>query len=239
MFIYSLKTFFIISIMLLASVVQSQTIRTLAVTGEAKQQLTPDAFTMNFTFEQKGEDLVSIKNSVDKSVNEATKLLIENNVSESNIRSMDVTVYPWVVSNERELLNKGFVYKRTVYFTHNDIDAYDTIIKKMAGMLPSQIGHLSLINQDIDKWQRKLMQAALKDAQVKAEEMASVMGVEVGHVLFMSDGTSPPEHMYERKGQMLMSQARDSASSMPGENTIISTVEVVFEIHTISSKPHN
>lgn len=230
----------IATLLLLSTMSQSQTVRTLAVTGEAYRQLTPDAFTMNFTFEEKGKDLVSIKNAVDKQVNQASELLIENEVDESNIRSMDVTVYPWVENEQRERVNKGFVYRRTVFFTHTNIDAFDAIIKKIAVLSPAQIGQLLLINQNIEAMQRSLTQDALKNAKLKAEEMASVMGMEVGHVLFMSDGTRPPEHMFERKGQMLMAESSSHRmSSLPGENRLETTVEVVFELHTISSKPQN
>lgn len=235
-----IKGLLIVTLLLLSTVGQSQTVRTLAVTGEAYRQLTPDAFTMNFTFEEKGKDLVSIKNAVDKQVNQASELLIENEVEESNIRSMDVTVYPWVENEQRERVNKGFVYRRTVFFTHTNIDAFDAIIKKIAVLSPAQIGQLSLINQNIEAMQRSLTQDALKNAKLKAEEMASVMGMEVGHVLFMSDGTRPPEHMFERKGQMLMAESSSNRmSSLPGENRLETTVEVVFELHTISSKPQN
>ncbi|WP_371193126.1 SIMPL domain-containing protein [Glaciecola sp. SC05] len=236
---YGFKTLLVISALLVSMFADSQTIRTLAVTGHAEQQLTPDAFNLNFTFEEKGADLVSIKNAVDKQVAQATALLIDNNVLESNIRSMDVTVYPWVENDQRQRINKGFVYRRTVYFMHTDIDAFDAIIKKVAALSPQQIGQLALVNQNVDKLQRALIQAALKDAKDKADEMASAMGMEVGHVLFMSDGTSPPEHMFERKGRMLMAESADSFSSMPGENTITTKVEVVFEVHTVSSRPQN
>jgi hypothetical protein len=229
----------VLSTVLFSFAVQAQTIRTLAVTGEAQKQLTPDAFNMNFTFEQKGEDLVTIKNAVDEQVSQATALLIDNKVLESNIRSMDVTVYPWVENEQRERVNKGFVYRRTVYFMHTDINAFDSIIKKIAALTPQQIGQLALINQNIEKLQRNLIQDALRDARAKAEEMAAVMSMEVGHVLFMSDGTAPPEHMFERKGQMLMARSANTNASTPGENTIRSAVEVVFEVHTVSSKPQN
>lgn len=218
---------------------QAQTVRTLAVTGEAKRQLTPDAFNMSFTFEQKGQDLVAVKNTVDKQIQKATERLIDNDVQESHIRSMDVTVYPWLETMQREQVNKGFVYRRTIYFMHTEIDAFDAIIKQIAELGPSQIGQLSLINQNIDVLQRGLVQNALKNARSKADDMASVMGMEVGHVLFMSDGTEPPEHMFERRGRMLMAESADSLSSMPGENTISAKVEVVFEVHTVSSRPQN
>jgi hypothetical protein len=229
----------IVALIFIANTAHAQTLRTLAVTGEAKQQLRPDAFNMHFTFEGKGEDLVSVKNTVDQSVAKATDLLISNKVEKNNIRSMDVSVYPWIENDQRERINKGFVYRRTVNFTHNDINAFDTLIKQIAGLSPAQIGQLNLINQNIQSLQRNLIDAALKDAKAKAEQMAEVMGMEVGHVLFMSDGTRPPEHMFERNGRMLMAEASTSSSSLPGENTIQSSVEVVFEIHTVSSKPHN
>ena len=222
-----------------SSYADAQTIRTLAVTGHAKQALTPDAFSMNFSFEQRGEDLVDLKTDVDEQVARATERLLDNDVKESNIRSMDVTVYPWVERRDSEQINKGFVYRRTVYFTHENIEAFDSIIKKIASLSPSQIGQLSLINQNLESVQRELTKKALSNAREKADEMASVMGMEVGHVLFMSDGTTVPEHMFERKGRMLMADAAQSQSSLPGENSLEASVEVVFEVHTVSSKPQN
>ncbi|MFC4699480.1 SIMPL domain-containing protein [Glaciecola siphonariae] len=223
----------------------AQTVRTLAVSGHAKQQFTPDAFNMDFTFEERGHDLVIIKNAVDARINKASKMLIDNDVNENNIRSMDVTLYPWIETQtsmgnqQREQVNKGFVYRRTLYFTHDNIEAFDALIKKIATLSPSSIGQFSLINQNLDTLKRALTKAALNNAREKAIDMADEMGMEVGHVLFMSDGTKPPEHMFERNGRMLMSQAADAPASLPGQNTIESTVEVVFEVHTLSRKQQN
>lgn len=226
-------------LVMFATASTAQTLRTLAVTGTAQQNLAPDAFTMNFSFEQKGQDLVTIKTNVDKQVQHATTLLIDKKVKESNIRSMDVTVYPWIERKKAEHINKGFVYRRTIYFSHDNIDAFDSIIEKIASLSPSHIGQFSLINQNIDSLKAQLNKQALKNARIKAEEMAAVMGMEVGHVLFMSDGTSVPEHMFERKGQMLMADAAAEQGALAGENQINSNVQVVFEVHTVSSKPQN
>jgi uncharacterized protein YggE len=230
---------FSVFLVMFSTLSYAQTLRTLAVTGTAQQTVSPDAFTMNFSFEQKGQDLVSIKTNVDKQVQHATTLLLDKNVQESNIRSMDVTVYPWIERKQSEQINKGFVYRRTIYFSHDNIEAFDSIIKKIASLSPSHIGQFSLINQNIDSLKTQLNKQALKNARIKAEEMAAVMGMEVGHVLFMSDGTSVPEHMFERKGQMLMADAAQEQGALAGQNQIKSDVQVVFEVHTVSSKPQN
>jgi uncharacterized protein YggE len=216
------------------SMAQAQVVRSIAVTGEAKKQVSPDAFNMSFTFEQRGEDLVSVKNDVDNDVQKATNVLIGKDVLETHIRSMDVTVYPWIENAQRERVQKGFVYRRTIYFTHKDIDAFDAIIKDVSALNPAQIGQLELINSNRDLLQRQLIKEALKDARTKAKEMASVMDMEVGHVMFMSDGTKAPEHMFENKGRMLMAQATQMDASLPGENTINARVEVVFELFTVN-----
>nr|WP_168710915.1 SIMPL domain-containing protein [Ningiella ruwaisensis] len=213
----------------------AQTVRTIAVTGTAKMDVAPNAFTMNFTFEDKGADLVSIKSAVDRKVENATQTLLEKGVSEKNIRSMDVTVYPWVENVSRERINKGFVYRRTVYFTHDKIDTFDSLIKDIASLSPSQIGQLALINEDVESLQQNLINEALENARIKAEAMAKTMKMEVGHLIFMSDGTRPPENMFKNDGRMRMADAAESFSqSLPGENTLSAQVEVVFEVHTLS-----
>jgi len=234
----TLKMVLITALLCTLDIAHAQAVRTIAVTGEAKQQVTPDAFNMSFTFEQRGEDLVSVKSDVDKIVQKATTMLLEKEVMEANIRSMDVTVYPWIENAQSARIKKGFVYRRTLYFTHKNIEAFDGIIKDVSALNPAQIGQLELINSNRDALQRALIKEALKDARRKAEEMASVMDMEVGHVMFMSDGTQSPEHMFENKGRMLMAQASQVNASLPGENTINARVEVVFELFTVNhSRP--
>lgn len=229
-----LKIMTCLALFCLSGIAHAQAVRTIAVTGEARQQVTPDAFNLSFTFEQRGEDLVSVKSSVDKDVQKATDVLLEKGINEEHIRSMDVTVYPWLESNQRERVQRGFVYRRTLYFTHKDIEAFDSIIKDVSSLNPTQIGQLELINSNRQTLQRQLIKEALKDARNKAKDMASVMNMEVGHVMFMSDGTQAPEHMFENKGRMLVAQATAMTPSLPGENTITAQVEVVFELFTVN-----
>lgn len=243
-FITSLISTFVTTFMLFSLLsgfsgfANAQTVRTLAVTGEAEKQVTPNAFSMSVTFEQKGQDLVSVKSNVDEQVGRATDLLMANGVDENNIRSMDVTVYPWVENEQRQQVNKGFVYRRSVFFTHDDIQAYDELIKKVAALKPQQIGQLSLLNKNIELIERALLKEALADARRKGEEMAATLDMELGHVLFMSDGTRPPHDMLnQRSGDMMMAESKSSVASLAGENTMRTSVQVVFEIHTISSRP--
>jgi uncharacterized protein YggE len=229
-----LKLIACVALFCLSAMAHSQAVRTIAVTGEARQQVTPDAFNLSFTFEQRGEDLVSVKSLVDNDVQEATDVLLKKGIKEEHIRSMDVTVYPWIENNQRERVQRGFVYRRTLYFTHKDIEAFDSIIKDVSALKPSQIGQLELINSNRQTLQRQLITEALKDARSKAKDMASAMDMEVGHVMFMSDGTQAPEHMFENKGRMLVAQATPMNSSLPGENTLSAQVEVVFELFTVN-----
>ncbi|MBT1449702.1 SIMPL domain-containing protein [Glaciecola sp. XM2] len=231
---FHIKLVGFIALLVIANTASAQAVRTIAVTGEATHQVTPDAFKMHFTFERRGEDLVGIKQKVDDDVLDATKMLLALSVKEENIRSMDVTVYPWFENKEQQRTQRGFVYRRTVYFTHHDIDAFDALIEQVSALKPQQISQLELINTNIEKIKRELTNEALKDAREKAKEMAKVMDMEVGHVMFMSDGTNPPEHMFESRGRMLMATASDGSPSLPGENTIRTQVEVVFELFTVS-----
>ncbi|WP_395343079.1 SIMPL domain-containing protein [Ningiella sp. W23] len=235
----SIATLFFSIVILSAA--QAQTIRTIAVSGSAEQNVVPDAFKMSFSFEQRGPDLVDVKRKVDESVESATKVLKDEGVKADNIRSMDVTVYPWLeterMDNQRQRVNKGFVYRRTIYFSHEKLDAFDELIKKIAGLpkgqAPTQIGQLELIRQDESSLRDALVKEALSNAKAKAEDMAQHMGMELGHVLFMSDGTTPPEHMFERNESMLMAKSSEAISSLPGQNTIAASVQVVFEIHSV------
>lgn len=203
--------------------------RTISVTGYASKSVAPDSFSLQFSFADKSADLSAIKNDVDNKVDKAIAFLLEQGVKQTNIQAMMISLTPWQERMNNQIQHKGFRYTRTITFSHSSLKDFDPLIQGVAKLNPTNIGALQLIVSDRKERTKALVNAALKDAEAKANSMSNTLGVEVIGVTNIKEVTNNQYAPFTNRSSFQIS-SESIGHPLPGEQKIEARVEVTFEI---------
>lgn len=206
--------------------------RTLTVNGNGKVYLTPDI--AYITIGVHTEDSVATKAVTDNNTQAAKVIdtLKAAGIAEKDIQTTNFSIYPQAIYDDQGKPTGEIKYSvdNSVYVTVRDIakvgDVLDAVVKSGAN-------NISGIQFDVDDKTAALTdarQAAVKDAQTKAEELASAAGVTLGSVQTISEYTSGgPQPKYDMRAAPMALEA-SSVPVQPGQMLLTVEVNIVYEI---------
>ena len=218
-----------------AGVAQQQTttppVSQIQVQGTGSVAVTPDAFSVTFILEQKGETVSKLNTQLQNHLNQLTDFLTEQGVPAEQIQSMQVRLSPWYENTSQGRKQQGFVLAREVSVTHNQINQYDRIIDGALKRGVTRISQFELVSQNQqDAYQQALINA-ISDAKSRAGIIASELDVSVGSVISV---TQQHGGMVFSTGKARMAMADESAA-MPGQQQIEANVNVIFALDAVKN----
>lgn len=226
----------ILLVLLIASVVlwkpwQSDSTRTIVISGEASQKAEPDEFQFSPTYQQKGTDRATIQKELAEKVNAIVSKLKELGVDESDITLASSTYDNYwndgsneftsntvtVVVRDKELSQKVQDYLLTTA-PEGQVSPYPTFSTEKRKSVEDQV-----------------RTEAIADARKKAESTVSELGAKLGKVVTIEDqaGGGIFPMMGRAEGGMAVSDIAVSSSSLPvlpGKQDINYTVRVTYQI---------
>ena len=152
------------------------------VQGTGVALAVPDRVSMVFVIEAEGDDLVALKQQVDRTTVSMLDLFTAMDIPRQQIRSWQVSVQPQYHYLERERVFAGYSVSRDLQVTFDEVDRFDEILDTA---LQAGIGNLSRVNfSRVSENQRHCMLKhallPLKHARSKAEQMATLAGRKLG-----------------------------------------------------------
>ena len=245
------KTYLIVSILVLAALLagcagaafaQSETpaaqgdetkvTRTVTVTGSGKVYLTPDIAYITIGVHTEGENAAEAVASNNAQAQEVIDALLAQGIAERDIQTTNFSIYP-----QQEYDTEGkptgkikYIVDNSVFVTVRDITNVGDVLDAAVQAGANTISGIQFDVEDKTAALSEARKAAVNDAGVKAEELASAAGVTLGEVQTISEYTSGgPQPMYDMRAAAPMAEAA-SVPIQTGQMLLTVEVNMVYEI---------
>ncbi len=197
------------------------------VNGTGSYAVVPDAYTITFVMEEKGETVSKLNAKMQDDMETVLKFLLKEGIEEKHVQSMQISLNPYYESTPQGREQRGFILSRQIQVTDTDINHYDRIIDGALSRGIDRIQGFEFIASQQDNAYEKALINAVKDAKLRASLLADQLGVKIGKVLSVTEaGNSYPMPVM----RMEMSAKADFSSALPGEQMIEARVNVSFAI---------
>ncbi|GAA0345080.1 SIMPL domain-containing protein [Bowmanella denitrificans] len=201
--------------------------KTINVMGQANVSAVPDLFQFSLYIEEKGPVVSKLNETVTDKTNKLVSFLLKQGVKERDIQSMHVQLYPWYEHRDSGSEQKGFVLARQIQVSLRELALYDKVLD---GVLKLGATRIDGFQHNVENQQDLYLSAlelAVKNAQLRAEKLASSLGAKVGKVVSVSESSAYRPMAMAMESRMLM---KDASGSMAGQMNIDAQVQVTFEL---------
>ena len=243
--ILALGLFFMGFFIFRANTNQSQygTTNSISVNGEGKASVKPDMLVVNVSLSEIASTTEWAQTQSNEKLQKLQTVLKDFAIPEANLKTTSVNVYPeydWKDS-WRTLLGYRSQHSLSINITWEDFGEVGwsliTAISKIGGV---QVDGSYFDLKDRNAAMQVARENALKDARVKADQLAKASGMKIRKVLTINDNGSyynGPTPMYAVKGMwtsamedMAVDQSNASIGLAPGETEVTVNVTVVYKI---------
>lgn len=215
----------------LASFAAEYDFPTIVTTGRAEISVKPDMATMSVQVVEKGKTAQDVKTSVDKAVTNFMTKLTKQGISKKDIESSNLIVsaqYQYEQSGKKQLT--GYQGRREVTITVNRINQLNPLLDMalQAGM--NQVNRIQLGVHNRDHYVEQARAEAMKDAQHKAQVLATGFHSQLGQVWqirYNNASVSPV-----RQQHVMLREAKVSANDSYADQTmtISDSVDVTYRM---------
>jgi uncharacterized protein YggE len=210
----------------------SPTQRTLSVSGTGTANLTPDIAYVNIgvhTEKQTAAEAVAENNTQTQKV---VKSLTDFGIDPKDIQTTNFSIYPqdkYDPQTNQPTGEKTYAVDNTVSVKVRDLgklgDLLDTVVQSGA----NTVSGIQFDVADKDKALAPARDAAVKDANAKAQELASSAGVQLGELIAISYQDVPVTPMFDARAGMAAA-AQSSVPIQPGQLTFTVNVNETYGI---------
>jgi len=206
--------------------------KTVTVRGTGTVAVTPDQVRMSIQVTVRGESASAAMTSASMKTKEVLEILDSFGVKAKDIQTTRVGVSPIYDYEKRPqpppIIGYSVSNDFVVIFKDASMNRVGEFMDRAVQAGASNFGSLAYESSKQRELERDALARAADDARARAEGLARELGAEVGRVLSVSEsGMTPPGpivHDYMR------AEAAVAAPVMTGEISIVSKVDVVFEL---------
>jgi len=207
--------------------------RTLTVSGTGKVYLTPDIAYITIGVHTEDENASKAVSDNNTQTQKVIDVLKSQGIAEKDIQTTNFSIYP-----QKEYDSEGkptgkilYIVDNSVYVTVRDLEQVGEVLD---ATVQAGANNISGIQFDVADKSAALSQArisAVKDAEAKAQELASAAGVTLGAVQTISEYTnSAPVPMYDMRAAAPMAAEAASMPIQAGQMLLTLDVNIVYEI---------
>ncbi|WP_100641475.1 SIMPL domain-containing protein [Alteromonas facilis] len=217
----------LLSVLSLPLWAQEATTPSISVQGNGHVVAVPDAFSITFLVEAKGETVSKLNAEVRQATQQIISFLRGQSVDEQNIQTMQIRLSPnYERFNNGQREQNGFVLSRSIKISHSELDSYDKIIDGVLRAGANRIEQFDFVVTNQSELYEQALVAAVKDAKMKATLMLKPAGAELGPLISVNEHSINPRINYSK---MMMAEA-DTSTALPGTESITAQISVTFAI---------
>lgn len=212
-------------------------LRSVSVSGEASEHVTPDQAILTATIVNKDPVLGVAKGQNDLQLERVLKLLQQYKIPNNKIQPSGMYVAPEYTYNPKngEQRLMGYTVSRTLSITMDDVASSENILSALIDAKVSQIGGVEFTLKDREAKTAGVRAKAFANARARAQALADAAGAKLGRAITIStNGNTPyPPPPMPRMKMMAAAAAMEDTSvapSLPGMVDITETVNVMFEL---------
>jgi len=183
----------------------------ISVSGEGKVVGIPDVATIDLGMTIEKPKVADAQTENTRVMNALIAELDKQGVDKKDVQTTGYSVYPaydWIDGRQRL---RGYTVSQNVHVKIRKLDSVGDILGKAGELGANQVGGVNFTVDEPETLNQEARVKALKNAQEKAEALASVAGVKLGRVINFQEsfGGGYPQPMY---------YAKDVAQGMGGAN---------------------
>jgi uncharacterized protein YggE len=211
---------------------QTQSSRTIAVTGNGEAHVTPDVASLNLAIETHAPTAQQSAGQNAALAQKVVDALTKKLQSKGKVWTGGYSLYPEY--NEPRPNEKPVV---TGYRAENSITVETGEIGMLGGLIDTaieaganRINFLNFTLRDETQARSKAIALAAKDAQAQAESLARSLGVKLGPVVKATTQAEERPMPVMRMGAMAMASSAAPTPVQPNEVTVPATVSITYQI---------
>lgn len=200
------------------------------VSGEGKIKVVPDQVTILATVETKGTNAKEVKKQNDQQMEAVLKLVKSMNLPVADYKTKRVSLNP---QYDYEKKKHSYNATQTIEILLRDLSKYDELMEGLVDQGINRIDNVTFQSSKLAQYQSDARKQAMKDAKMKAEDYASVLGQKVGAGFTITDNSQTyyPQPVYAMKSMSVESDSAAPRQTMAvGEIEIIANVSVSFKL---------
>lgn len=178
----------ILFVLFLTSALSAQEIPpTITVEGEATVQTPPDQVTVQFSVENRADDMADAREHVDSVMADVFRVVSRMGAAKDDIQTDQFYIYP---SNDKR---SRFRFRITMSVTLYELDRVSEFI---GYLLDNGVDNVRRVTFDLKYPEAARMEAlsqATQNARAKAEQVAAALGLKLGQCLFVNRPEVPGE----------------------------------------------
>ncbi|PIR70137.1 MAG: hypothetical protein COU46_03225 [Candidatus Niyogibacteria bacterium CG10_big_fil_rev_8_21_14_0_10_42_19] len=238
--------------------IKPSSFRSFFVSGEGKVVVVPDIAQFTFSvITEGGVDLAKLQVDNTKKVNAAINFVKSNGVEDKDIKTQNYNINPryqyFTCQRNIPILSPGEIYSgsepsacpppeivgytisQTVLVKARDFEKAGMILSGVVESGANSVSQLSFTIDDLDEYQNKAREEAIKEAKEKAKMVAKAAGFGLGRLLSITEGWDVPfKNEIYRATTMGMGGEFDTAVSAPavepGSEEVVVSVTLTYEI---------
>jgi uncharacterized protein YggE len=194
---------------------------TISVTGEAQVKVVPDEVTLAVGVETINLDLLTAKQQNDNRAQAVLALAQKYEIKPEHVQTDFITVQPRYEDNYNRQVLIGYVVRKTIVFTLNQIDKFESLLTDTLTAGANYVYGIDFHTTELRKYRDQARDLAIKAAQEKAAAMASALGQGIGAATSIHEDQIWWWSSYNRWGMGSSPQSQNVVQSVGGDTTPI------------------
>jgi len=204
------------------------------VSGTGKVTVTPDIATLSLGIEAQADTVAEAQAQAATAMDAVMAALADNGVAKKDIQTQYFSIYQvtrWDDYKDEQVVT-GYRVSNMVTAKIRNVEQAGLVIDAAAaaGGDYTRINNISFSVDDPTPYYEEARQEAVADARAKAEQLASLAGVNLGKPTYISEGTIYPPVVYRDAGMMAVPEASPTTPISPGEIELTLTLQVAYAI---------
>ena len=209
--------------------------RTVTVTGSDTVSVTPDRVSVNFAVVTRAEGPEAAREQNATAARRALDAVRDLGVPERNIQLQSLRLDEDVEYQNGRRIRKGFIARRDVQVTLDDLDLLPNVVAVVVEEGANELGGINYDLQDRKASEDEALRRAARRAHEKARLLAQTLGVELGLVHSIQEGSVAfpiprPQPMYAARAMDMAESAPEPGAYAAGEMEVRATVTAVFNL---------
>lgn len=209
--------------------------RTVTVSGSDTVSVTPDRVSVNFAVVTRAEGPEAAREQNATAARRALDAVRALGVPERQIQLRSLRLDEDVEYVNGRSVRKGFIARRDVQVTLDDLDLLPTVVARIVEEGANELGGIAYDLQDRTSAEDEALRRAARRAQEKARLLAQTLGVELGLVQSIQEGSivvpmPRPQAMYAARAMDMAESAPEPGAYAAGEMEVRATVTAVFNL---------
>ena len=205
------------------------------VTGQGTMSVEPDLALINIGVETEAKTVTEARDQAAIAMDAIIAAVKARGLTDADIQTTSFNIWPRYDFNERTRVLVGYTVSNSASIKVRDLDSLGNVIDDVAnaGGNATRINGINFTVEDTTQFMNELRQAAVADAMSKAQQFATLTGVNLGALAFISEsgGGSPVVSNFDRGVSLEMSAAAAPPTSISsGELTLRLSVQAAYGI---------